>query len=285
MIELAPQHKEGLPVANPILLAGGTIGYGEALPRGLNPDKLGAVVVGPIMRASRAGTAPPRVAETNGGFVLETGQQNRGLTSALRRFAKLWPMMGCPVIVQVAEDTPRGLAQLVERLSDVRGVRGLEILAPNHGDFGLALALVRQAARYAEVPLWVKLPLEDALTWAPAIVEAGANALVVGQPPIGTILRSRHRVAVGSERQPQGETAVTGGIYGPLTFAPMLKTLMGIIGLDLSCAVIACGGIHTLAQVHQALSVGAQAVQIDSAVWVEPSLPELLAKKLAREQG
>ena len=53
---------------------------------------------------------------------------------------------------------------------------------------------------------------------------------------------------------------------------------IAVAKLDLSCVLIACGGIHTLFQVQQALTAGAQAVQIDSAVWVEPGLPARLAE-------
>ncbi|MEZ4673262.1 MAG: hypothetical protein R2932_03335 [Caldilineaceae bacterium] len=58
MLDLAPGHKLGLATANPILLAGGVIGSGEALPPGLNTTQLGGVVVGPIQR--HAWSEPPR---------------------------------------------------------------------------------------------------------------------------------------------------------------------------------------------------------------------------------
>ena len=40
MIELAPGHKQGLPTTNPVWIAGGMVGYGEAVPRGLNMAEL-----------------------------------------------------------------------------------------------------------------------------------------------------------------------------------------------------------------------------------------------------
>ena len=38
MIELAPGHKQGLPVANPVLIAGGAVGYGEVDPAWAGPE-------------------------------------------------------------------------------------------------------------------------------------------------------------------------------------------------------------------------------------------------------
>ena len=50
----------------------------------------------------------------------------------------------------------------------------------------------------------------------------------------------------------------------------------------LKCALLACGGIYTASHLFQALEAGANAVQIDGAVWTEPALPGWL---LARWQA
>ncbi len=62
-----------------------------------------------------------------------------------------------------------------------------------------------------------------------------------------------------------------------LIFPLMLEVLLQVAAQQLPAALIACGGIHTADHVQQALAAGAQAVQIDSAVWVEPGLPGRLA--------
>jgi dihydroorotate dehydrogenase (NAD+) catalytic subunit len=273
-INLAPHHKWGLLVDNPVLLAGGTIGYGEALHRGVNTEQLGGVVIGPIMRHSRSGRDGPRLAETNSGFVLNTGLQNRGIGSALRRFASLWSQLGCPVIAQVADTQADALAHVVRRLDAAlaEGVElhGIELLLPSRSDEQQTRALVHEATRHSGLPLWVKLPLKQAASLSTVAVDAGASGLVIGQPPLGTL----HH----------GATPVTGGIHGPLAFAPMLAALHAVRAQQLPCALIACGGIHTLAQARQALSAGADALQIDSALWVEPGLPAFLAAALAGDE-
>ncbi|MCC9075350.1 hypothetical protein FKZ61_004400 [Litorilinea aerophila] len=271
MIELAPNHKMGLPVANPILLAGGIIGCGEAVPPGLELSRLGAVVVGPVMATGSPGAPLPRLAHTQGGCVLEAGSQNRGVGAVLRRFASLWPSLGVPVVLQLADREPRLLARTVARVESVPGLAGLELVLPGDGDLAQARSLVRRATRETELPLWVKLPLPQAEAWAEAAVEAGAAGLVVGQPPTGALMRPW-----------RGEPVpVRGSLYGPLAFGLMLEKLLAVAELALPCALIACGGIHTWEQVQQALAAGAQAVQIDVATWVEPALPGQLAQTWA----
>jgi len=266
-IDLAPNHKLGLMVANPVLLGAGAIGYGEAVPRGLDPAQLGAVVVGPLLSGSRGGTPPPRLAHANGGIVLDTGLQNRGVNNAIQQYGKLWEKLGCPVIVQVVESHAPTLAKIADKLAQVRGLQGIELLPPDEVDGARLGTLVRTIDRSCELPVWVKLPLAKAAALARAACEAGAVGLVVGQAPTGVALRH-----INDTVQP-----VTGALYGPLVFLQMLQALLEVAGLGLPAALIACGGIHTQEQVQQALAAGARAVQIESAVWVEPGLPGRLA--------
>lgn len=269
MIELAPGHKQGLFSPNPIWIAGGMVGYGEAIGRGLKLERLGGVVVGPFLATSRAGSPPPRVAETSGGMVLETGWQNRGINSAISRYGKLWSGLGCPVVAQLVDSDARTLGKMAARLATVPSLAGLELL-PLTNDVEVAVRMVRNVTRTSDLPVWVKVPLNEAVAWAEPLVEAGANALVVGQPLRGALAKDATRV-------------VNGSLYGPLTFALMLPILRAVARLQLPAALIACGGVHTTAQVDQALDAGASAVQVDSAVWVEPALPNWLVS--AWEEG
>jgi dihydroorotate dehydrogenase (NAD+) catalytic subunit len=278
MIDLAPNHKLGLTVANPILLAGGSIGYGEAIHKGLDIAHLGAVVIGPILLSSRIGSTAPRLASTNGGFVLETGLQNRGITAVLKQFAKLWPRLGCPVIAQVADSQPAPLAKVAAQLTSDQQLSGLELLLPRNANAELTRALLRVVIQHSDLPIWAKVPLDRAAVLAPHAVEAGAVGLVIGQPLLGAAL---HKVPA-QQGAPDEEVnpMVIGSLFGPLAFAPMLAALIAVAKLALPCALIACGGVHTLAQAQQALHAGAHALQVDSAIWVEPSLPGRLVDEL-----
>lgn len=269
MIDLAPGHKQGLPVASPVIVAGGMAGYGEVVPRGLALEKIGAVVVGPILARSRAGAPRPRLAETTGGMVLDTGLQNRGAASVVAKLAKLWPRLGCPVVAQVAEGEPRGLARWVDMMVGLPGVSCIELL-PLTTELTAAQRMVGVLVERSDLPIWVKLPLEAASTWAAPLVDAGANGLVVGQPILG-------RLAHGAEAAP-----IRGALYGPGTLPIMLDSLAAVAEQGLTCALLACGGIHTAAQARQALDMGALAVQIDTAIWVEPAVAGWIADELAQ---
>ena len=170
----------------------------------------------------------------------------------------------------MAESHPLTLTRMVTKLAALPGVQGLELLPPDDMDAAQLTSLLRTVERACELPLWVKLPLAQAAALAPAVCDAGAVGLVIGQPPNGAALRI-------VDGQPH---TVAGSLYGPLVFPQMLQTLLQIAALQLPAALIACGGIHTAEQVRQALAAGARAVQVDSALWVEPGLIELIETRV-----
>lgn len=272
MIDLAPGHKTGLIVKNPVLLAGGSIGYGEAMASGVDVKQLGAVVVGPLLRQSGSGIAPPRVAELPGGLVLGVGAQNRGVNDVVKRFARQWARLGAPVIVQVAESRPSALTFVLERLAMVEAVAGIELLIGNGADAETVQRAIYTTMQIADLPIWVKLPLADVALLAPVAVEAGAVGIVIGQPPPAAAVRSKVDGA---------PSLVQGTLYGPIVFHLMLAALLAVSKLALPAALIACGGIHTTEQAHTVLRLpGVRALQIDSALWIEPGLPARLARAL-----
>jgi dihydroorotate dehydrogenase len=168
---------------------------------------------------------------------------------------------------------PGVLGKVADRLAGVVELSGLELLIPRQANADLVQRLVQAATRVNDLPVWVKLPLEQSAALAPVAVAAGAVGVVIGQPPMG---------AGFSQTTRHESKLVTGPMYGPLAFAPMLAALAEVARLQLTCAIIACGGIYGAEQVRQALRVGAHAVQIDAAVWAEPGLPAILAAEFAR---
>lgn len=294
LIDLAPGHKIGLVADSPVWLAGGIIGLGETVPIGVDPHTLGGVVVGPLQRHPRAGAAPPRLAEAPGQLLLETGLQTRGLNATLKRYARYWSRLGAPVIVQLADTDLPFLAHVAARLAEHEAVSGFELLVPRrlqartnrqtrdqNGE--LSIDWLTQALRIvderSDLPIWVKLPIEEVTPLAPVAVEAGAAGIVIGRPPLGTLVRSQ---AVGQSGTNAAATPalLNGELFGPSIFPLMMRALVDLVQLALPTAIIACGGIHTVAQAEQVLAVGATALQLDSAVWIEPGIAGLIRNAL-----
>lgn len=272
MIDLAAGHKAGLTVENPVLLGVGSVGCGEAIHADLSLDHAGAVVVGPITEGSRAGSHMPRLAETQGAFVLETGQQNRGVRATLREFLPLWKRLRVPVIAHLADSAPDSLARTAAMLAEAACVAGIEIGLARDWNERLLRTLVDVVARAAELPIWLKPTLDRARECSVIAGGAGAHAVVIGAAPDAALFA------------PGSDDLIKGRLFGPAVFPLMLRALTdardAVTESNQPLPLIACGGIHTPEQAKQALRAGAMAIQLDSIVWIEPGAPGQIARSL-----
>jgi dihydroorotate dehydrogenase (NAD+) catalytic subunit len=101
---------------------------------------------------------------------------------------------------------------------------------------------------------------------AEAAVDAGADILVIGLPPLATAL------------SPTGEP-VTGYLYGPALHGLALHAVQLVRGL-VDLPIVAVGGIHTLNDAQAFLQAGASAVQLDSLLFIDPKSAGELAQGL-----
>jgi dihydroorotate dehydrogenase len=271
MIELAPQHKIGLSLPNPVMLGSGCAGYGPAYQRLLDLSNFGAMVTNPITLRPRRGVEQPRLAETAGGFILNTGEQNPGVKKVIQQYQKSWAALDIPLIAHLPVDEPDDLLRTARALANLVTSQGQNVVA------AIELGLPQQTrAKDVErwvsavqagssLPLLVKVPLGAPPEIAEAAADAYADALVIGSPPLGTAQAA------------SDETLVTGHLYGPALHSLALRDLQVIkTWLDLPC--IAAGGIHSLADAQAFIKAGAVAVQLDSLLFIEPKEAENIAR-------
>ena len=76
-IELAPNHKTGMTLANPVMPAAGCFGFGTEFADLLDITGLGAIVVGPFTARPRRGAEPPRAVPLADGVLVHTALANR----------------------------------------------------------------------------------------------------------------------------------------------------------------------------------------------------------------
>jgi dihydroorotate dehydrogenase (NAD+) catalytic subunit len=275
-VDLAPGHKAGLTLANPVMPTAGCFGFGTEYSRLIEVELLGAVVVGPITAAPRRGAEPPRTLPIPGGVLLHTGLANPGVTAVVRRYARAWARSPVPVIAHVAGTTCNEAAGCCRRLAGVEAISGIELGLPDTADGPAALAgvradataIIRAARAVARQPLIVRLPLAWADALCEVAVEAGADALTVAAPPRGTVWH-----------KPCGRF-VTGRLYGPFVRPLALRALRRVAEL-VSVPLIGCGGIHSAEDARAFFRAGAVAVQVGGAVWHDPACLARIARSLS----
>jgi len=272
-VQLAPKHRRGLLLKNPVLTASGTFGYGLEYAELFDIQRLGAIICKGTTLFPRAGNPQPRLAETPSGVLNSIGLQNMGVEALVKEIAPVWAGWKVPVIVNIAGETIGEYAQVASRLDKVPGVAALEvnISCPNVAAGGLEFGTNPQLA--AEVTTAVKaatsLPVilklspnvTDICEIGVAVAKAGADALTAINTLKGmTIDIKRRRPLLGNRR---------GGLSGPAIKPVALYMVYELAGA-VDIPVIGCGGISSAEDALEFIMAGADAVQVGSAGFTNP---------------
>lgn len=257
MIELAPNNKQGLSLASPLIAGSGAVGYADAWPAGVTPAQFGAIVTPPISWRPRRGSAGPRLAEIPGGFLLATGDHNPGYRRVIQDHDAAWRRLGVPLIVALAASAPEDWGRLAALLEEESAAAGLELHLPHIAHRNDAAAWIGAVRRACTLPLLVKLPTPRAVALAATCASAGADALV-----IGTAALARAPAADG--------TLVAGPLAGPAAFPLTLYALAAVAELGLGLPLVAAGGITQAEEMQRSFDAGAVAAQVRSLVWTDP---------------
>jgi dihydroorotate dehydrogenase (NAD+) catalytic subunit len=285
-VDLSVDLGRGLVLANPILVASGTFGYGVEYGDVVDVDRLGAICCKGTTLKPRIGNVTPRVTETPGGMLNSIGLQNPGVDAVIDKYATTWTTWRTPVIVNVAGESVADYVEVVRRLDGVPGIAAIElnISCPNVGAGGLQFAIDADAAasvtaavrRATDLPLLVKLSpnVADVRPIAKAIAAAGADAL--------TAINTLSGIAVAPSRTKPLLGNIYGGLSGPAV-KPVALRIVYEVAQVVDIPIIAIGGVTELADVLDFLAVGAVAVQVGTAIFADPTLPVRLVDELEAE--
>jgi len=274
-VELAPGHKSGLPLANPVMTASGTFGNGLDYVKVFDIQRLGAIVSKAVTLRPRRGNVQPRIAETAGGMINSIGLQNIGLEAILRDVAPVWATWRVPVVVNVAGESLGDYAELARRLDGVAGVSGLElnVSCPNVEDgleFGTdpraAAEVTAAVRRRTTLPLIVKLTpnVTDIVAMARAVVDAGADAL--------TLINTFPAMSIDIEARRPALGWGSGGLSGP-ALKPIALKMVYEVAAAVDVPIIGCGGVTSGEDAVEYLMAGACAVQVGTATFLNPRAP------------
>ena len=275
-VELAAGHKEGLILENPVMVASGCFGWGTEYARLIDIQRLGAIVSKGTTLRARKGSAMPRLVETPAGMLNAIGLQNPGVRKVVSDKAPVWATWKVPVLVNVAADALEDFVGCARLLDGVPGVAGIElnVSCPNiHAggslfacDPGSASEVTAAVRNATTLPLMVKLSpnVTDIVGIAMAVEEAGADAISL----INTLLGMK--IDVRRRRPFLGN--LTGGLSGPAV-KPVAVRMVYQVARAVQIPVVGMGGIASLEDALEFIMAGASAVQVGTAIFVEPTTP------------
>ncbi len=270
----------GVRLANPIVTASGTSGYGLELSDFVDLGRLGAFTTKSVTVEPRLGNPPPRVVETASGMLNAIGLANVGLERFVAERVPDLSRLGVPVFVNVAGHAVDDYLAVCRRLDPIDAIAGLElnVSCPNVSDgmvFGTDPAALRDlvAAVRAEVHhslLIVKLSpnVTDITATGRAAVEAGADVLSLVNTFVG--------MAIDVETWHPRLANNTGGMSGP-AIKPMAVHLISkvyhAVARPAGVPIIGMGGVSDWRDAVELLLAGASAVAVGTALFGDPAAP------------
>lgn len=264
----------GIKLRNPVMPASGTFGYGEEYAPFLDMEKIGAIVTKGLSLKPKAGNPTPRIAETISGMLNAIGLQNVGIDAFIKHKMPYLRTVNTPVIANFFGNTLEEYGEVARRLNDIPEIAAAElnISCPNVKQGGIVFGTDPQAAsevvtlvrKNLQKPLIVKLTpnVTDITVVARAVEEAGADAI--------SCINTLTGMSVDVHTRKPRIANTTGGLSGP-AIRPVAVRMVHQVVQAVSVPVIGIGGIARPMDALEFLIVGATAVQVGTANFVDPT--------------
>ena len=264
-----------LYLQNPVMTASGTFGYGLEYADFIDLSRLGGIIVKGTTLNPREGNDYPRMAETPMGMLNCVGLQNKGVDYFCKNIYPQVKDLGTNVIVNVSGSSPEDYAECTARIDALEGIPAIElnISCPNVRHGGMAFGITTQGAASVvkavrasyHKTLIVKLsPNVTDITEIARVCEAeGADAV--------SLINTLMGMAVDIEKRKSLLSIGTGGLSGPAV-KPVALRMVSQVAKAVNIPVVGLGGISSATDAIEFLMVGATAIQVGTANFIDPTV-------------
>ncbi len=262
----------GVTLKNPVTVASGTFGSGMEYGEFVDLNRLGAVTTKGVANVPWPGNATPRIAETCGGMMNAIGLQNPGLATFKERDLKFLADYDTKIIVNVCGRSKEDYVDAVEQLADTNAdLLEINISCPNVKEGGIAFGqnpkmaeeITTAVKKVAKQPVIMKLSpnVTDITEMARAVEAGGADAV--------SLINTLTGMKIDVERRTFAVANKTGGLSGP-AIKPVAVRMVYQVANAIKLPIIGMGGIRTAEDALEFLMVGASAVAVGTANFVNP---------------
>ena len=264
-----------LELANPVMTASGTFGYGTEFADFVDLEKLGGVIVKGTTLHHREGNPYPRMAETPAGMLNAVGLQNKGVDYFCEKIYPTIKDYKTNMIVNVSGSAIEDYVATAERINALENIPAIElnISCPNVKQGGMAFGVTAKGAEEVvsavrkayDKTLIVKLSpnVTDITEIARAAEAAGADSVSL----INTLLG----MAIDAERRRPVLSTVTGGMSGPAV-KPIALRMVWQVAKAVNIPVVGLGGITNATDAIEFLLAGASAIEVGTANFMDPAV-------------
>lgn len=270
----------------PVLAASGCLGTGRE-PGLVDLHRIGGVVTRSLTLDATKGSPTPRMAETPSGLLSWVGLQNPGVQEFVELDLPRLVRAGTPVVASIAGASLEEYLRVASFLQGRSGIVALEVYlgAPDEergrGEPFSARSdrvheVVGGVSRTSRLPVFVKLPaLGTALVeMARTCVRAGAHGV--------TLIDGVPGLAVDAQGMRPRLAGPLGALSGPAIKPIALAAVYQVARAMPDTPIMGVGGITTGEDAVEFLLAGAWAVQVGTAMLVDPAAPTEIAQGVLR---
>lgn len=264
-----------LSLKNPIMTASGTFGYGLEYADFMSLEGIGGIIVKGTTLHERQGNDYPRMVETPHGMLNCVGLQNKGVDYFCDHIYPEIKDIDTNMIVNVSGSSPDDYAECASRIDILDKIPAIElnISCPNVKQGGMAFGVTCEGAasvvkavrkRYNKTMI-VKLSpnVTNIAEIAKACEAEGADSVSL----INTIMG----MAINIENRKPMLSITTGGLSGPAV-KPVALRMVWQVAKAVKIPVVGLGGISNYSDAIEFLMVGATAIQVGTANFIDPAV-------------
>ena len=270
-----------LNMANPVMTASGTFGYGLEFEDFVDLEKIGGIIVKGTTLHHREGNPYPRMAETPMGMLNAVGLQNKGVHYFVDNIYPKIKDIKTNMIVNVSGSQIEDYAETARIINELENIPAIElnISCPNVKQGGMAFGVTAKGASEVvkavrdvyKKTLIVKLSpnVTDITEIARAAEGAGADSVSL----INTLLG----MAINAEKRKPVLSTITGGMSGAAV-KPIALRMVWQVAKAVKIPVIGLGGIMNWRDAVEFMLAGATAIQIGTANFINPAITVKVAE-------
>ncbi len=261
---------------NPILLASGTVGYGNEMSEFLDLNKIGGIVTKSLSLKPRKGNPPQRIVETPSGMLNAIGLANVGVEVFLKEKIPFLKKYDVPLICNIAASTIEEYVECTKILTEEEAISAFEInvSCPNVKEGGLQFGndisavgkITEKVKSVTRKPVIVKLSpnVSYISEFAKIVKQEGGDAISAINTLVGTAFDI-------NTRKPKIKN-VTGGLSGP-AIKPVALAKVLEIKQKVDIPIIGIGGIMNWKDIIEFMIAGSSAIQIGTLNFINPAAP------------
>lgn len=263
-----------LELKNPVMLASGTVGYGNEIAEFMDLSKIGAIVTKSVSLKPRKGNPPQRIVETASGMLNAIGLANVGVEEFIKSKIPFLKDVNSTLICNIAASSIEEYVECTKILDGEDVIKGFEInvSCPNVKEGGLifgndtaAVGRITEKVRAVTgKPIIIKLSPNTAsiAEFAETAKKEGADAVSAINTLVGTSFDIY-------SRKPKIKN-ITGGLSGP-AIKPVALAKVLEISRKVDIPIIGIGGIMNWKDAVEFMICGATAFQLGTVNFINPS--------------